>query len=231
VGRRIVRGLIDFGATVYNGDLSDGGAELREARHLELDIGKESSVAKGFADVIEESGRIDILINCAYPRTEDWGNRFEKVRFESWKRNINDHMGGYFLCCRQAAEDMKIHGGGSIINIASIYGVVAPDFSLYEETSMTMPAAYASIKAGIIAMTRYLASYYGPYNVRANCISPGGVLDKQAPAFVEKYCGKTFLGRMARPEDIVGAAIFLASDAASYVTGQNLIVDGGWTAA
>jgi len=125
---------------------------------------------------------------------------------------------------------MKQNGGGSIINLASTYGVVAPDFSIYEGTAMTMPAAYSAIKGGIITFTKYLAIYYAPYKVRVNAISPGGVFDNQDPSFVEHYGKRTPLGRMARPAEIVGGAVYLASDASSYVTGHNLMIDGGWTA-
>jgi NAD(P)-dependent dehydrogenase (short-subunit alcohol dehydrogenase family) len=125
---------------------------------------------------------------------------------------------------------MKKHGGGSIINLASIYGIVAPDFSIYEGTELTMPVAYASIKAGIIALTKYIATYFGHDNIRANTVSPGGIYDNQPPSFVDKYSRKTPLGRMGNPSEIVGAVIYLASDASSFVTGHNLTVDGGWTA-
>jgi NAD(P)-dependent dehydrogenase (short-subunit alcohol dehydrogenase family) len=139
-------------------------------------------------------------------------------------------MGGYFFASRAAAEIMKRHHNGSIINFASIYGISAPDFGLYKGTSLTMPPAYSAIKGGIIAFTKYLATYYAPYGIRANVVSPGGVENGQPSAFVRRYSQKTPLGRMARPEDLVGAVIYLASDASSYVTGTNLVVDGGWTA-
>jgi NAD(P)-dependent dehydrogenase (short-subunit alcohol dehydrogenase family) len=124
---------------------------------------------------------------------------------------------------------MRRQGGGVIINLASIYGVSAPDFSIYEGTEMTMPVAYSAIKAGIIALTKYIATYYGRYNVRANTISPGGIFDNQPKSFVEKYSGKTPLGRMGTPKEVASVVIFLASDGSSYITGQNLLVDGGWT--
>jgi NAD(P)-dependent dehydrogenase (short-subunit alcohol dehydrogenase family) len=144
--------------------------------------------------------------------------------------NVNSHLGGHFLCCQKVAEQMKLQGSGSIINFASIYGVVAPDFSIYEGTTMTMPVAYSAIKGGIIALSKYLATYYAKDNIRVNCVSPGGVFDNQADNFVEKYLAKTPLGRMGTPKDMVGAVLYLASDASLYVTGFNLIVDGGWTA-
>jgi len=168
------------------------------------------------------------MVNSAYPRTKDWGNKFEEVTFESWKCNLNSQLGGCFLCCREAAAHMKKRGG-SIINIGSTYGVVAPDFSIYHGTDMTMPAAYSAIKGGLINFTRYLATYYGKHNIRANVVSPGGIFDKQPGIFVAAYSKKTPLLRMAKPSDIVGAVIFLASEASSYVTGHNLMVDGGWT--
>lgn len=125
---------------------------------------------------------------------------------------------------------MKRLGGGSIINIGSTYGVVAPDFSIYEGTQMTMPAAYSAIKGGLITFTKYLAAYYGKDKVRANVVSPGGIFDHQPKSFVEKYSKRVPLGRMGEPSDVAGAVVFLASDASKYVTGHNLMVDGGWTA-
>ena len=125
---------------------------------------------------------------------------------------------------------MKRQGGGSIINFASIYGVVAPDFSIYEGTDMTMPVAYSAIKGGIITLSKYFATYYGGDNIRVNAISPGGIFSGQAESFVDRYAQKTPMKRMGTPEEIAGAVVFLSSNASSYVTGQNLLVDGGWTA-
>lgn len=153
--------------------------------------------------------RIHIFVNCIYPKT------------------ITDHIWGFLGSSEVIAKDMAKHGGGSIINFASIYGVVGPDDSVYEGTDMTMPLTYAGAKGFIIAMTRTIATRYGKYGVRANCISPGGVLDKQPQEFVDRYCRRVPLGRMANPDDIVGAVLLLASDAGKYITGQNLIIDGG----
>lgn len=234
LGREIVRGLNDFGATVYIADTDKEKAEKvignNNVKYIYLDITSENSIKEVTAEIVREHGGIDILVNSAYPRTNDWGLRFEKIRVESLKQNLDNHLGGYFICCQTVAEQMKLQQCGSIINMASIYGVVGPDFSIYDGTEMTMPAAYSAIKGGIITFTKYLATYYGQYNIRANTISPGGIFDNQKPAFVENYSKKTPLGRMGLPNDIVGAVIFLASEASSYVTGQNLIVDGGWTA-
>jgi NAD(P)-dependent dehydrogenase (short-subunit alcohol dehydrogenase family) len=233
IGKEIVRGLSQFGSSVYIADQDESAAQdliNENVRYLSCDITSESSVRAVSQRVLADCGRIDILVNCAYPRSKDWGARCENVSFDSWKLNIDQHLGGYFLASREAAMIMKAHGGGSIINLASIYGIVAPDFSIYEGTEMTMPVAYASIKAGIIALTKYIATYFAQDNVRANTISPGGMYDNEAPSFVDKYSRKTPLGRMGKASEIVGAVIYLASDASSFVTGHNLIVDGGWTA-
>jgi len=233
IGREIVKGLAQFGADVYIADQNEAEAEKliqQNIKFVNLDITSEDSVHAVLKRVGAENGNIDILVNCAYPRTKDWGAKFENVNFNSWKHNVDQHLGGYFLTSKKTAMIMKTHGGGSIINLASIYGVVAPDFSIYEGTEMTMPVAYASIKAGIIAMTKYIATYFGSHNIRANSISPGGIYDNQSASFVEKYSQKTPLGRMGKTSEIVGAVIYLGSDASSFVTGQNILIDGGWTA-
>jgi NAD(P)-dependent dehydrogenase (short-subunit alcohol dehydrogenase family) len=234
IGKEIVRGLDDFGASVCVADINEHQIEELKNRAAvnfqHLDITSDDSIRQVLEAVIKQFKKIDILVNCAYPRTGDWGARCEDVSFDSWKMNVNSHLGGYFLCCQKVAERMKLQGCGSIINFASIYGVVAPDFSIYEGSTMTMPVAYSAIKGGIIALSKYLATYYAKDNIRVNCVSPGGVFDKQADNFVEKYLAKTPLGRMGTPKDMVGAVLYLASDASSYVTGHNLIVDGGWTA-
>lgn len=234
LGREIAKALYDFGAKVYIGDIDEKKAKEISGDtgigYVHLDISSEDSIGKAMETVIRDNGGLDIMVNSAYPRTKDWGNKIEKVSLESWKNNVDSQMGGYFFCCRKAAEQMKQQGGGTIINLASIYGVVAPDFSIYEGTEMTMPVAYSAIKGGIIALTRYIATYYAKYNVRANTVSPGGIFDNQQETFVRRYSDKTPLGRMGSPSEVTGAVVFLASEAASYVTGQNLIVDGGWTA-
>jgi NAD(P)-dependent dehydrogenase (short-subunit alcohol dehydrogenase family) len=234
IGKEIVRGLSDFGASVCVADINERETEwlknLAAVHFQPLDITSEGSIRQAVEGVVRQFMKIDILVNCAYPRTGDWGARCEDVSFDSWKMNVNSHLGGYFLCCQKVAEKMKRQGGGSIINLASIYGIVAPDFSIYEGTPMTMPVAYSAIKGGIIAFSKYMSSYYAKDNIRVNCVSPGGIFDKQSNSFVEKYNANTPLARMGTPEDIVGAVLYLASDASLYVTGHNLIVDGGWTA-
>lgn len=232
IGSEIVSAFAECGAVAYTADVKPPerkAASPRSGGYLTLDISSEKSVKQMFERVLRDNGRLDVFVNSAYPRTGDWWKKTEYVPMASWKKNLDTHLGGYFSCARAAAEAMKRTSTGSIISLSSIYGVVAPDFSLYEGTPMTMPAAYSAIKGGIISLTRYLAAYYAPHKIRVNSISPGGVLNGQPPTFVERYESKTPLSRMASPLDVAAAAVFLASDAAAYITGQNLLVDGGWT--
>ena len=232
----LAQGLASFGAVVYVADLDLKGAKAvclngraSQLIPVQLDITKPASIQSVIKKILARSGKIDIWVNSAYPRTKDWGTVFEKIKPQSWKKNIDSHLNGYCFCCQAVAEQMKKQKGGSIINMASIYGVQGPDFSIYKNTKMTMPAAYSVIKGGLVNFTRYLACYYGKYGVRINAVSPGGVANGQPKNFMKKYSQKTPLGRMAKPKDIVGAVLYLASDASSYVTGHNLVVDGGFT--
>ncbi len=195
-----------------------------------LDISSEASVARFIKKAESVWPVIDVFINCSWPRTADWMTNVEEVSFKSIKENLIHHLGGYFLCTQRVAGVMKKQGFGSIINFSSIYGLVGPNFSIYENTPMTCPPAYPLIKGGIVTMTKYFATYFARYNVRVNCICPGGIFDNQNKRFVNRYVEKVPLGRMGRPEDIAGAALFLASGESSYMTGQCLTIDGGWTA-
>lgn len=239
IGRALVEGLATYGAYTFvaepNLDIAEKCATELRAKGLRctavaLDILDIPSITACVSKVIATTGSLDVWVNSAYPKTKDWGLPFEKVTADSWRIAVEGQMNSTCFCCREAAEAMKKSRRGSIINIGSTYGIVGPDFSIYDGTSLTMPAAYAAIKGGIINFTRYLASHYGKDGIRINCISPGGVENSQAPAFVENYVRKTLLRRMAKPEDIAGAAVYLASEASAYVTGHNLVVDGGWTA-
>ena len=173
---------------------------------------------------------IDNWINNAYPRTADWANRLEDVSVESWRKNVDIQMNSYCIISNEIAKLMAKNGGGNIVNVSSIQALKAPDFTIYEGTDMTTPAAYTPIKAGIMMYSKYLASYFGNRNVRVNAICPGGVFNNQPESFLKRYNKKTLLGRMAKPEEVARPVVFLLSDAASYITGTALTVDGGWTA-
>ena len=194
-----------------------------------LDITSIDSVRACVGAITAQFGRLDGWVNNAYPRTKDWGARFEDIPIESWRQNVDMHLNGYFMCCQVALEAMRAQGSGTLINLASIYGIVGPDFSVYDNTPMTMPAGYAAIKGGLVNLTRYLAAYYGPHGVRVNTVSPGGIFDNQPAPFVEAYERKVPLRRMGRPADIAPSIVFLLSDAARYISGHNLVVDGGWS--
>lgn len=230
IGSQIINFLVLEGAHVINADLNVE-SDLSNGT-FKCNITDPKSIESMVGSVNNHFGKIHGVVNNAYPRTSDWGKKFEEIPYESWKLNVDMQLNSVFNLCQQALKYMKIQEFGSIVNIASIYGVVGNDFTIYEEYEGTSPAAYSAIKGGLINFTRYLASYYGKYHIRVNCVSPGGVLDSknQHPSFIQKYSDKSPLKRLANPEEIAPAVAFLLSDYSSYITGHNLMVDGGWTA-
>lgn len=230
LGKSIINYLISKGASVINVDVAET-SDVVSTFYVKCDITNPECVRKLVALVAEKFNRIDGLVNNAYPRTKDWGDTFEKVSLDSWKQNVDMQLNSCFYLSQLVLAVMKDNNSGSIVNIASIYGVVGNDFSVYDGVEgMTSPVAYSAIKGGIINLTRYLASYFGPYSIRINCVSPGGVFNNQAESFVRNFESKVPLRRMASPSDIAPSVAFLLSDESKYITGHNLIVDGGWTA-
>ncbi len=229
IGLATLKHLVKEGAQVINLDVVSHPKKVK-AKFIKMDVTRKKSIQKAIKKIIKTYGRIDGLVNNAYPRTKDWGNKFELVTDESWKTNVDMQMNSVFTVCQLVCAEMIKQKKGAIVNIASIYGVVGNDFTVYEGTDLTSPAAYAAIKGGIINFTRYLASYFGSAQIRVNTVSPGGVFNHQPKKFVENYEHKVPLKRMASPEDIAPAISFLLSEESSYITGHNLIVDGGWSA-
>lgn len=226
LGKKMVATLREQGAIVIAADIF---FQEKNENDIVMDITDEQSVSNVITAIVKKHHQIDGWVNNAYPRTQDWGAKFEQIPLESWRKNVDMHLNGYFLCCQKVLEQMKKQGSGSLINMSSIYGLVGPDFTVYEGTDMTMPGAYAAIKGGVNNLTRYLASYYGKYQIRVNTLSPGGIFDNQPESFVNNYNKKVPLKRMGSPKDIVSAVYYLLTDEASYVTGHNLVVDGGWS--
>jgi NAD(P)-dependent dehydrogenase (short-subunit alcohol dehydrogenase family) len=236
-GRHIVRALAEVGAIVVvasrNLEKCNDYADLlrREELNVEgaaLDLASESSIRALRDRILARHRRIDILVNNAVART---GGDLRHVSAIDWETAMKVNSTGLFLCCQIFSEPMQNARTGSIINIASIYGMVGPDFSIYEGTDLMNPVNYSFAKGGMISLTRYLASFLAPYNVRVNSLSPGGFRNEETPeSFVPNYSRRTPLRRMAEPNDIKGPIVFFASEASRYITGQNLAVDGGWTA-
>jgi len=241
IGKSFVTAVVENGGTAIIADIDEiSGNKVKDEISKELgtdkiDFIKVDTTSKesiqGMIEVITNKHKvIDALVNNAYPRNKNYGNKFEDVTYEDFCENLNLHLGGYFLMSQEISRVMVNQKRGVIVYIASIYGFMAPRFELYENANFTSPVEYSAIKGGILSLTKYLASYLGKYDIRVNAISPGGVHNNQPESFVMQYCKKTVIGnRMAEAEDLTGALIFLLSDASRYVTGQNIVVDGGWS--
>lgn len=246
IGKEHCRALIDYGATVIVTDIDEKEVENSAKRLGEnaygfaMDITNSESIKSVCNQVREQFGSIDVLVNNAAindmvedPKSSLELSKFENYPLEIWEKSLKVNLTGTFLCCQIFGKVMAEQGRGSIINISSTYGIVAPDQSLYIDENGNQifykPVAYPVTKAGVIMLTKYLASYWGNKGVRVNCLSPGGVENQQKPHFIEKYAQKTPSKRMAQKTDYRGALVYLASDASSYTNGANIVVDGGWT--
>lgn len=203
-----------------------------EAYSVVTDISNEQELRKIPEIVLNRFDSIDILVNCAAlvggTPLVGWGVEFNKQSAETWRKALEVNLTVPFILTQICSEALAQSKHGSVINIGSIYGLVGPDMRIYNGTSMGNPAAYAASKGGLLQMTRWLATVLAP-DIRVNSITPGGVLRGQPEPFYANYVQKTPLRRMACEEDFKGAAVYLASDLSSYVTGHNLVVDGGWT--
>ncbi|MCX6174707.1 MAG: SDR family oxidoreductase [Ignavibacteriales bacterium] len=246
IGKEHCKALSEAGANVIVADLNEvkciefAKSLQTKSLCLELDVTNSDSIKNLRDKVLNQFGHIDILVNNAAindmfenPKVATEQSKFENYPLELWQKSIDVNLTGIFLCSQILGTEMAKQKSGSIINIASTYGITAPDQSLYIKKDGTQsffkPPAYSATKGAVIMFTKYLAAYWGKDGVRVNTLTPGGVENNQDEFFIEKYSSKTPLGRMAKPTDYKGALIFLASDASSYMTGANLIVDGGWT--
>lgn len=228
LGKVLINDIVKKGGIAVNLDINNENDIDNDK--LYFDINSDKSIKESLKLIIKKYSRVDGLVNNAYPRTSDWGNKFEDVKTKSFSHNVDMQLSRIFAISKPVLELMKKQNSGSLVHIASIYGIVANDFTIYENTGQTSPAAYSAIKGGLINFSRYLASYFGKHNLRSNCVSPGGIFDGQNNIFVEQYSKKVPLKRMATPEDIAPIVSFLLSSQSNYITGQNIAVDGGWTA-
>lgn len=196
---------------------------------VKLDITSKESINNCIKYVHKKFGKIDAFVNNAYPKNKNFGKHFFDVEIEDFNQNVNMNLGGYFLCSQQIAKFFLKQGYGNIINIASIYGVVAPRFEIYGNTPMTVAVEYSVIKSGLIHFTKYLAKYLKEKQVRVNCISPGGISDNQPESFLNAYKEKCLNKGMLDNIDICGTLVYLLSDASKFVNGQNIVVDDGFS--
>lgn len=243
LGSVLCDALAERGAAVCVADLDEGrttevAADLgrrwgRETLALPVDLAREKDVRDLPARILKPLGRLDVLVHCAAlvgtSGLEGWAVKFEEQSAVTWRRALEINLTVPFVLTQACAGALRTNQCGSVITVGSIYGLVGPDMRLYEGTAMGNPAAYAASKGGLVQLTRWLATALAPA-VRVNAVSLGGIRREQPSVFVSRYEERVPLGRMATEQDIKGAVAYFASDLSAYVTGHNLVIDGGWTA-
>lgn len=237
LGSELVKALVDSGCKVIAMDLNTDKAMKRfdsdwlKAKSgllvfAELDLNNEAGVKSFFASLTD----VDGAVNATYPRNQAYGAHLFDVKLSDFNENLALHLGSAFLFMKECALYFKEnHKSFSLVNVASIYGSFVPDFEIYEGTDMTMPVEYAAIKSSLLHLNRYVANYVGDSRFRINSVSPGGLTNNQSELFLKKYVRKTHGTGMLRASDITGTVKFLLSDDSNYITGQNLIIDDGFT--
>lgn len=250
MGRYFADVLIRAGAQIVLSDISEAkcknAASLlnqRTGKVVEIypcDVSDEHSVTELFLWVKQQLGRLDFFIHNVMSKPEGYYRKFLEYSIQTWNRVMDSNLGSAFLCCREAVKLMKLNRSGSIVLTSSIYSIVGPDQRIYagckasdnpydEENALNLPGVYAASKGGLNAFAKYLASQVAGDQIRVNVLIPGGVFDHQESSFHEAYIHKTPLGRMAVWSDFNGAILFLVSEASRYMTGAELVIDGGWT--
>jgi NAD(P)-dependent dehydrogenase (short-subunit alcohol dehydrogenase family) len=236
IGKAFVNAVLENNGQVIIADINESEGNLlvtnlkqkfpTSAIHFyQLDITSKTSIQS----LLKTFPNIDALVNNAYPRNKNYGRKLEEVEYADFCENLNLHLGGYFLCMQQFSEYFKEKGKGNIINMSSIYGVLAPRFDIYEKSNFTMPVEYAAIKSSLIHLTKYFAKYYKGKGLRFNCISPGGIYNNHDQTFKDNYSKYATNKGMLDKSDIIGTLLFLLSDLSEYINGQNIIVDDGWS--
>ena len=227
IGNQVVKDLIKNKATVISCDLKKPKKKLNN--FFKLDVTNEKKTENFFKSIKKKYKKIDCLVHCAYPKTKDWGTNFEKLKYKSLSKNLSLQLGGSILLSKQIIKIFRRQNYGNLVLLSSIQGVSAPKFEHYKDTKMSSPIEYSAIKSGIISITKYLARLMRNTKVRVNCVSPGGILDKQPNKFLKAYRDSCNSKGMLSPSDISNTIIFLCSDQSEYIKGQNLIIDDGWT--
>jgi NAD(P)-dependent dehydrogenase (short-subunit alcohol dehydrogenase family) len=246
LGSAYCQGLAEHGAQIVMADLAAADPVAKAAAiqtpkgpgawGMACDVGVEADVVALFQAVMTKFGRVDAVLNNAAATGEHLMRQgavftsFEESTLAVWEQAIRVNLTGVYLVAREGGKAMLQNGGGSLVNVSSTYGVVGPDHRIYEGMKFNSLPSYAAAKAGVHGLTRWLATYWGEKGIRVNTLVPGGVQNNHDPEFVRRYVARTPLGRMAKPEDMVGMMIYLVSDASAYSTGQQFFVEGGWTA-
>jgi len=239
IGKEFVKAVVENGAIAIIADINEEiGLKVKEdlsnelnsknIDFIKLDITSKNSLNECIQYLDNKYKRIDALVNNAYPRNKNYGKHFFDVEYSDFVENTGLNLGGYFMASQQFALYFQKQGYGNIVNISSIYGVVAPRFEVYENTPMTMPVEYAAIKSGLIHLTKYMAKYFKGMNIKVNALSPGGILDAQPEAFLAKYKEECLNKGMLDKSDMKGTLVYLLSDMSKYVNGQNIVVDDGF---
>jgi len=240
IGQEFAKAVISQGGIAVIADIDEEGMQyaIKELAQtlpsnkidvFKLDVTSKDSLQKCIDYVDSKYKKIDALINNAYPRNKNYGRHFFDVEYDDFVENLGMNLGGCIIPSQLFSLYFQKQGYGNIINISSIYGVIAPKFEIYDNTEMTMPVEYAAIKAGMLHLTKYMAKYFKGKNIRVNAISPGGILDAQPKEFLDRYNQQCSTKGMLDPKDLNGTLIFLLSDMSNHINGQNIIVDDGFT--
>ena len=240
IGKAFAEACAQYGANVVIADREKAGAEEhtekmkkrfnKEMLGISFDVGKREDVEKLKKVTLDKFGKIDGLVNCHQNKTAKFFAKFEEYTDEDWDAVVETNLKGTYLTCQIIGSHMAETGSGSIVNMPSTYSVVAPNQNLYKGTSLGCPAAYSASKGGVMALSQYLATYWADKGVRVNQITPHGVWNNHEEQFEKNFSNFSPLKRMSYNHEVAGAAVFLLSEASSYVTGDNIRVDGGWTA-
>lgn len=240
IGKEFVKAVVENGGIAIIGDINEEvGLKVKEdlseelnstnIDFIKLDITSKNSLNECIQYLDKKYQRIDALVNNAYPRNKNYGKHFFDVEYSDFVENTGLNLGGYFTASQQFALYFQKQGYGNIVNISSIYGVVAPRFEIYEGTKMTTPVEYAAIKSGLIHLTKYMAKYFKGMNIKVNTLTPGGIFDSQPEPFLAKYKEQCLNKGMLDKSDMKGTLVYLLSDMSKYVNGQNIVVDDGFS--